>query len=301
MTIQETLIELIADGQIDVAISNFRNIKGLNNRLRNNLINFSARYNSIKRDKHSGVVDLEYHRLELAKITDALLAQIDYLSDIEIQPEEINEKVTILIAGTGRDSLSLEQIWMCKELGEMIGKEKYSLVTGGWKGVDKYVADAFGKQIIEKHNLSLSKYLTQIVPEGKDPGFLGGNVFQIKPGIMEWIKCLNLADIVILIGGINRKNGDIGGTYKTFKFAIQERIPVFPIAGSKQDCVKIFHESIKNWDERLYLGINKMQFIDVLNQDIKTEIDAIKIAEGINLMIKNFLKERRKNQAHNKA
>lgn len=113
---------------------------------------------------------------------------------------------------------------------------------------------------------------------------------------MEWIKCLNLADIVILIGGINRKNGDVGGTYKTFKFAIQERIPVFPIAGSKEDCVKIFHETVKNWDERLYPGISKMNFIDVLSQDIKTEIDAIKIAEGINILIKKFLQEKSKSK-----
>ena len=175
----------------------------------------------------------------------------------------------------------------------MLGQSKYFLVTGGWRGVDKFVAEKYSEQIIGTHNESLSKYLTQVVIKGNTPGFIGGNVYQIEPGIMEWIKCLNLVDLVILIGGMNRSDNSRGGTYQTYKFALQERVPVLPIRGSKQDCEEIFEELIKSWDPKLYSHFDRREFIKELGHPIENRTDAIIVVEGLKHIMNNYVIKRR--------
>ncbi|MFN6535574.1 MAG: toll/interleukin-1 receptor domain-containing protein [Nostoc sp. EkiNYC01] len=185
---------------------------------------------------------------------------INQLTDtIRNDAVKLRSKKSILVAGTGNFNIPNEVNWCAQKLGEKIAEDNYNLVTGGWEGVDYVVADKFAEKIAQK-NLRLTDKLTHVVPQGKQPIFKGGNVEYTEPGINEWLDCLRYSDLVILVGGV-------GGTYETYLYAKQEKIPVIPIVCTDGDAKKVFDEILQNWDSKLMGNISPEKFKS-LNQYI---------------------------------
>ncbi|QMS89572.1 TIR domain-containing protein [Nostoc edaphicum CCNP1411] len=187
-------------------------------------------------------------------------AFINQLNDaIRNDAVQLRSKKNILVAGTGNFNIPEEVNWCTQKLGEKIAEYNYNLITGGWEGVDYVVADKFAEKIAQK-NIRLTDKLTHFVPQGKQPVFKGGKVEYTESGINEWLNCLRHSDLVILVGGV-------GGTYETYLYAKQEKIPVIPIVCTNGDAKKVFDEMLANWDSKLMGNISPEKFKS-LNQYI---------------------------------
>lgn len=277
--------DFIVNGEIKKALSALLKLKYSEQEIINQLTLLASKFNLVTNQHQLGLLPSEEFFLEYSKINHAIIALLE-----KVESEQIKEnqkiKLSILVAGTGRNGLPDQEIWLSEELGKMLGNNQFKLISGGWKGVDKIVSENFSKVIISKHKKKLSLYLTQIVPRGIDPVFLGGDVYYIEPGVNEWIRSLNIADAVITIGGVNWEAANArGGTYMTYEYALQERVPVFPIYGSGGDSVEIFEQMIADWDEDLMGNITKREFIEALHTDVNSRTDAIKVVAQIESML----------------
>ena len=201
-------------------------------------------------------------------------------SHIKEDAKQLRSQKTILVAGTGQYHLPAEINWCAQRLGKRIAERTYSLLTGGWEGVDYVVAEAFSKQL-SQDNIRLTDKLTQIVPRGKQPTFKGGMVKYAESGIHEWLDCLRRSDLVILLGGV-------GGTYETYQYAKQERIPVIPIVCTNGDAKRVFDEMLRNWDRELMGNISPEQFKS-LNQYINDAETAEDVVEDVMEMVDEII------------
>ena len=277
--------DFIVNGEIKKALSALLKLKYSEQEIINQLTLLASKFNLVTSQHQLGLISNNDFFFEFARISQAIIALLE-----RVEGEKINQgseiKLSVLVAGTGSDGLSDQENWLSEELGKMLGNNHFKLISGGWKGVDKIVSEFFSKVIVSKHKQRLSKHLTQIVPKGVNPVFLGGDVYYIEPGINEWIRSLNIADVVITIGGITyEEDNERGGTYQTYHYALQERVPVFPIYGSGGDSVEIFEQMIADWDEDLMGNISKREFIEVLHTDVNSRTDAIKVVAQIESML----------------
>jgi hypothetical protein len=178
----------------------------------------------------------------------------------------------VLVAGTGDQSgLPAKQVWCAEAIGKTLARHNYGLVVGGWHGVDYIAAKSFSEALV---NTALSDALIQVTPTNSQPAFPGGHVIQVPSGSAEWVEALRYADAVVLIGGKN-------GTYETYKFALQERRPVFPIANSGGDAFRAFDQITSNWEQTggIWWGVPRNTFSKVLSRHIKLKEDATSLAE----------------------
>lgn len=184
----------------------------------------------------------------------------------------------VLVAGTGTKAITKQQIWISKLLGKFLGENNFTLITGGWPGIDFHTTEEFSEFVESDRSQNLNKRLYQIIPKNKEPKLNRGNVFYVNPGKDEWIGSLKLADFIILIGGV-------GGTFTTYKMGLQNGIPVFPIFDTKGDTERIKRELMQNWPAKIYRNIEKDTFFEQLSIQIKDEQDANSIFNSITEMM----------------
>ncbi|MBD2461277.1 toll/interleukin-1 receptor domain-containing protein [Oscillatoria sp. FACHB-1407] len=231
----------------------------------------------------SNLVDdfIEFIRDRISLVTDTI--NTDSSQDIAQFVSQITHAIkadaaktrstkSVLVVGTGNFHLPNEVLWCAQWLGQKIAEFDYKLITGGWEGVDYVVADSFATQIAHKR-IPLSEKLTHIVPRGKEPKFQGGTVEYTEPGVREWLDCLRRSDLVILLGGV-------GGTYETYHYAKQERVPVLPIVCTNGDAKRVFDEMLQNWDAELMGRISPDKFKS-LNQYINDEATARDVVNDV--------------------
>jgi hypothetical protein len=107
----------------------------------------------------------------------------------------------ILVAGSGGITPVPARIEaVSKRLGEALATTGFSLVTGGWSGVDNYVARAFAEQI-QQNGQSLSGRLVQVMQEGALPHFPAGRLVSGGSEDEAWNRSIERADAVVLVGG----------------------------------------------------------------------------------------------------
>lgn len=164
----------------------------------------------------------------------------------------------VLVVGTGSYNLPETVYQSSVQVGRLLAELDCNLVVGGWEGVDYVVAEEFSKLISQK-DVRLSDKLTQVVSDGKQPVFKGGNVENVPNGVMEWIGGLRKAKALILIGGE-------GGTYETYHYAKQEKIPSIPLPQTGGDALKVYAEILSNLDQHKAISKNKGSFTG-LNSD----------------------------------
>jgi hypothetical protein len=190
----------------------------------------------------------------------------------------------ILVAGTGwRAGLSEKTVWLAQTVGAVLAREGYGLVVGGWHGVDYVAGKAFEESLAAvRPRTPLADVMIQVVPRGTQPVFQGGRVVSVDPGPAEWVDALRFADAAVLIGGV-------GGTYRTYVHAMQERRAVFPIAGSGGDAATAFAEMGQRWHAAGVWGVSRYSFDTVLGREIASQEEARRLAENLMLLIADHL------------
>lgn len=81
-----------------------------------------------------------------------------------------------------------------------------------------------------------------------------------------------------------------GGTYQTYQFALQEQVPIFPLAGTKGDAQQVFNEMLANWDSQPMGNISLEMFIRTLSRNIDIEEDAQQIGYDVIELIRHRLR-----------
>jgi hypothetical protein len=152
----------------------------------------------------------------------------------------------ILVAGSGGSTAVPTNIEVVsRSLGDALATAGFSLVTGGWNGVDGYVARAFAERI-QQSGQSLAGRLVQVMQEGARPHFPSGRLVSGGSEDDAWIRSVQRADAVVLVGGL-------GGTYRTGQIAQQLGKFVFPLAdtrsadGYHSDAFNFYYSLLQDW------------------------------------------------------
>ena len=210
---------------------------------------------------------------------------ISIISSQHLLKDFQKEQQWILVAGLGQVNLwpeFKEVYYSALAIGRTLAIEGFGLLVGGWSGVDYIVADEFHKEL-RKLGKPLSAHLLQVIPEGHLPQFHGGKVVHTKSGWLEWQDIVQKSDAIVLIGGE-------GGTYQTYQFALQEQVPIFPLAGTKGDAQQVFNEMLANWDSQLMGNVSLEMFIRTLSRNLDTEEDAQQIGRDVIELIRHRLR-----------
>ena len=159
----------------------------------------------------------------------------------------------VLVAGSGaRRGFSPELEALARKLGEGLVSSRCGLITGGWPGVDEWVARSFAEKA-SQHQLPLEDALVQVVVRSDEPAFAAGQLVFVSRGNGEWEEALRRADVVFLLGGL-------GGTWETGQRALKMRKAVLPIADSGGDAKEIYVEMLKAWPTLDWMGLTEREF-----------------------------------------
>ena len=189
-----------------------------------------------------------------------------------METSPLDPRKWILVAGTGTKKLPPGQRFAAQAVGRALARHGFGLVTGGWEGVDKEVTQAFA-QALQALGAPLSRSLKQIVPRPDQPAFFGGDVIYVDKGPQEWVETVRRAHAVILMGGL-------GGTYTTYKIARDERVPVFPLAGTGGDAREAFDELLASWGQHP-LGHVQRDELTALDVPLLTESTAEEVVDRL--------------------
>lgn len=202
-----------------------------------------------------GLEQILMHVLNRHKRTTAAVASSPVTQPSEVTPavETQPPRCWVLVAGTGASrGFSQELEDQSKYLGELLASNRCGLVTGGWPGVDEWVARAFAEVAIGSH-LPLEDALVQVVVEDGKLPFAAGEVMFVSGGEPEWNEPIRRADVVILLGGL-------GGTLKTGELALRSRKAVLPVPETGGDANRLYTSMLVNWEELGWMGIGKKEF-----------------------------------------
>lgn len=158
-----------------------------------------------------------------------------------------------LVAGTGvKRGFTSEIEALSRKLGELLMKAQCGLVTGGWPGVDEWVARSFA-ETAHKLGAPLEDALVQVIRRNTEPAFAAGQLIFVNNGDEEWDVPIQRADVVILLGGV-------GGTKETGRRALRLRKPVLPIADTGGDAKAMYLEMLKSWKTLEWIGLTEREF-----------------------------------------
>jgi predicted Rossmann-fold nucleotide-binding protein len=145
--------------------------------------------------------------------------------------------VWILVVGTGRGALPAAAAFACKVLGPDLARRGYGLLSGGWPGVDRLVAEEF---VSERRRLGgdVDGALVQVLEPRQVADFPGGTKEYVPRRGTSGRQAVERADAVVLIGGL-------GGTYDAYVWAVKYRKPVFPLASTGRDAKRAFGQMVK--------------------------------------------------------
>ncbi len=158
-----------------------------------------------------------------------------------------------LVAGTGvRRGFSPELETAARSLGTKLQGACYGLVTGGWPGVDEWVARAFADAAIA-HHAPLEDALIQILPRRTQPAFPAGQLIFVSSTDGEWSEPVRRADVVIVLGGL-------GGTKSTAKIALDQQKRLLPIPQTGGYAYDLYLSMLKRWSELSWMGMSEREF-----------------------------------------
>jgi hypothetical protein len=159
----------------------------------------------------------------------------------------------VLVAGTGASrGFSQELEALSRTLGERLASARCGLVTGGWPGVDEWVARSFAEAAHELR-APLEDALVQVIVTTDEPPFAAGQLVFVNKGEEEWSEPIHRGDVVLLLGGL-------GGTRETGRRALQMRKPVLPIADTGGDAKAFYVEMLKTWPTLDWMGLTEQEF-----------------------------------------
>ena len=141
---------------------------------------------------------------------------------------------------------------LSRKLGESLASARCGLVTGGWPGVDEWVARSFAETAY-KLQTPLEDALIQVIVRTAEPAFAAGQLVFVKKGAEEWDEPIRRAGVVLLLGGL-------GGTEETGQRALRMRKPVLPIADTGGDAKAVYIQMLKKWPTLNWMGLTAKEF-----------------------------------------
>jgi TIR domain len=177
----------------------------------------------------------------------------------------------VLVAGTGVPrAYSPELEELSRSLGEALMAKRCGLVTGGWPGVDEWVARGFS-EAAKNLNVALEDVLVQVLVKEKEPAFTAGQLIFVNRGNEEWSEPVRRASVVLLLGGV-------GGTWTTGEVALQMNTPVLPVADTGGDAKKFYLYMLNHWNELVWMGLSRKEFQQLGRPGIAGIDAALKLA-----------------------
>jgi 1,4-alpha-glucan branching enzyme len=168
-----------------------------------------------------------------------------------LQPATARPNNWVLVAGLGTYDLPTKVLETSERLGEMLAKEGYGLIVGGWPGVDHVVARKF-VEVLTQFEKSDQEFLVQVVgPHG--PDYRKGQVIRTPTDEEEFTEGITRANVVVLISGK-------GGTLHVGELARQQDKPVLPLADTDDDAREAYRSILDTWDRKPIRGISKEEF-----------------------------------------
>ena len=159
----------------------------------------------------------------------------------------------VLVAGTGTPrAFTPELETMSRSLGEGLMAGRCGLVTGGWPGVDEWVARSFSESA-SRLKVALEDVLIQVVVRDHDPAFTAGQLVFVNRGDDEWNEPVRRARVVLLLGGV-------GGTWTTGEVALRMNRPVLPVADTGGDAKRFYLHMLKHWNDLGWIGLSQREF-----------------------------------------
>lgn len=159
----------------------------------------------------------------------------------------------VLVAGTGTPrAFTPELEAVSRSLGEGLMARRCGLVTGGWPGVDEWVARGFS-EAASRFKVPLEDVLVQVVVKDEEPAFPAGQLVFVNRGDDEWNEPVRRARVVLLLGGV-------GGTWSTGEAALEMNRPVLPVADTGGDAKRFYLHMLKNWNDLGWIGLSQMEF-----------------------------------------
>jgi len=162
----------------------------------------------------------------------------------------------IIVAGSGVPPFPASIVATSKRLGRELGDAGFGLISGGWPGVDHFVARAFAEAVKEAHG-RLSDRLVQFMKRSDTPDFPSGRFVTARSENEAWEKSVETADAVVLIGGL-------GGTYRTGKMGRKLGKPVLPLADTNEngqdDAHAFYFDLVRDWDRTPVEGLTLSDF-----------------------------------------
>lgn len=183
---------------------------------------------------------------ELSKLAWGITGEKPSIIDSLPTVPNANASRWILVAGSGGATPRPKKMTeLCHRLGTELAIAGFSLVTGGWDGVDHDVAGTFARRLQAKGQ-SLSGRLVQVMKRHATPAFSVGRLVSEGSDDDAWRHSVKRADAVVLIGGL-------GGTKTTGELAFALGRPVFPIPDSRgtmglhADAYRFYYDSVQSW------------------------------------------------------
>jgi hypothetical protein len=157
----------------------------------------------------------------------------------------------VLVAGLGTYELPIKVLETSERLGEMLAKEGYGLIVGGWQGVDHVVARQF-MEVLTQFGRSDQEFLVQVTgPRG--PDYPKGQIIRTPTYEEQLTEGITRADVIVLISGK-------GGTFHVGETARRMAKPVFPLADTDGDSREVYRSILDTWDRKPTRGISKEEF-----------------------------------------
>lgn len=136
----------------------------------------------------------------------------------------------VIVAGTGEYHLLDEERFMAEAIGRKLAGAGYGLIVGGKPGVDYLAADNLTKSLALFGQKS-EDYLLQFCQGDCD--YRGGKKTIVSDREESYHRPLDHAAAIILVGGHD-------GTERYFRRARERRVPVIPIAGTKNAAARVY-------------------------------------------------------------
>jgi type VI secretion system protein ImpC len=146
----------------------------------------------------------------------------------------------------------------CMIVGATLAREGYGLISGGWGGGGRVVAECFDKELTNLGRQPLANWLVQVVPRGipaDQPGgeqvrFPGGKVIEVEvgPGNLAFQTSVKLADAVVLISGA-------GTALKIARAAEVAGKPIIPLAFTGGTALRMHEILVPHWPDLRTLEI----------------------------------------------
>jgi serine phosphatase RsbU (regulator of sigma subunit)/predicted Rossmann-fold nucleotide-binding protein len=180
----------------------------------------------------------------------------------------------ILVAGTGSNELAPTVLAAAKRVGTWLADNRYGLITCGWQGVDRVVAESFANAL-SNADLSVDDYLVHVLKRDRIPAFTNGRRVHVDNIRQEFTQSVERADAVLLIGGL-------GGTRQVGKRALKVRVPVYPLASTGGDAKWILEHILQDWNKFSWLPISRSQFSVLRNEERALDVIAASLRQNVN-------------------